>query len=107
MSTWQIEWRGRTWTDDDLTGQHLATLALISGDDRFESLQLTPDEVVAYPTEGYMRLMFMVSALAAVDACNSLDDDDEAQAATVRTLAAVQAATADEIIGCIKFHAVV
>ena len=107
MSAWAIEWRGTTWTDDDLTGQHLATLALISGDDRFESLDITEDEVRVYPSDGYMRLMFMVSAFATVEACNGIDDPDEAQVATTRALAEIQAASADEILGCIKFHAAV
>lgn len=101
--TWTISWGDQSWTDDDLTGQHLATLALISGDDRFESLSLTADEVVDYPSEGYMRLMFMLSAFVTVHVCNGIDDDDAARDATATALADIQNATADEILGCVKF----
>ena len=103
MSSWTITWGDQSWTDDDLTGQHLATLALISGDDRFESLSLTADEVVEYPSEGYMRLMFMLSAFVTVHVCNGLDDDDEAQEATTLALTDVQSSSADSILASIRF----
>jgi len=101
--TWSINWRGDSWTDDDLTGQHLATLALISGDDRFKNLELSEAEVTGYPSEGYMRLMFMLSAFVVVAACNEVADDDAAQAATSVALTEIQAASADEILGSISF----
>lgn len=100
---WTIRWRGCLWTDADLTGQHLATLALISGDDRFDDLSITEAEVRAYPSLGYMRLMNLLCALMAVEACDGIDDPDEAQQAIVEALAEIQAASAEEIIGAVSF----
>ena len=100
--TWSMNWRGDSWTDDDLTGLHLATLALISGDDRFENLELSEADVTGYPSEGYMRLMFMLSSFVVVSVCNGLDDE-AAQSATTAALTEIQAASADEILGSIKF----
>lgn len=103
MAQWRITWGDRSWTEDDLTGQHLATLSLISGDDRFENLLITEDEVRSYPTEGYMRLMFMLATLLAVDAANELNDADEATGAVATSLQTVQQASADEILGALSF----
>lgn len=102
MSAWRITWDGKSWTDDDLTGQHLATLALISGDDRFEDLAITEDEVRTYPGQGYMRLLNMLSALVAVDVAGELPII-EAQEAVVEALGRIHAASADDILGCVAF----
>lgn len=100
---WTIRWRGSEWTDADLTGQHLATLALISGDDRFEDLSITEAEVRAYPSEGYMRLMNMLCALVAVDVSDDTDNPDVAQQRITEALSVIQQASAEEIIGCVSF----
>jgi hypothetical protein len=107
MSGWTITWRGNTWTDDDLTGIHLAQLAIISGDDRFESLSITEDDIRSYPSDGYMRLMFMLSTFVVTAACEGLDHSnvDEATDRTALALRTVQTATADEVLGCITFDA--
>jgi hypothetical protein len=49
--------------------------------------------------------MFLIAAFAAVDACRGLrpDEHDEAQRRTVHALEAVKAATAEEIIGALRF----
>lgn len=100
---WTIRWRGSEWTDADLTGQHLATLALISGDDRFEDLSIPESELRAYPSLGYMRLMNLLCALVAVEACDGIDDPDVAQEAVARALSVIQSASADEILGAVSF----
>lgn len=99
---WTIAWRGNSWTDSDLTGQHLATLALISGDDRFESLDISEGDVRSYPSEGYMRLMHMLSAFVAVDASEGLEALAAGEALT-QAFTEIQAAPAEEIIGSVSF----
>lgn len=101
---WTIEWHGHTWNDADLTGQHLATLALISGDDRFEDLSITEAEVRAYPSLGYMRLINMLSAFVVVEATNGITDPDEAHDAALRALEQVQQASAADILAAVTFH---
>lgn len=100
--SWTITWGDTSWTDDDLTGQHLATLALISGDDRFEDLSITADEIAVYPGEGFMRLMNLIAALVAVEVSGDLDDD-AAQAAVAVALAEIRDASADTILGSVRF----
>ena len=102
VKEWTIRWAGHEWTPNDLTGQHLAALAIISGDDSFGSLELTPDTMIGYPAQGYMRLMFMLSALAGVTACEGLEGD-EAAGMMGRVLASIQAATAEDILASITF----
>lgn len=103
VNGWTIRWQGHTWTDQDVTVEHLATLAIISGDDSFGSLELTPDVIKDYPGEGYMRLVFMLSALAGVAACEGLDGD-EAQGELTIALADIQRASADSVLAAITFH---
>ena len=100
---WTIRWRGQTWTDRDLTGQHLATLALLSGDDRFEDLSITEADLATYPGEGYMRLMNMIGAFVTVAATDGIDDPDDAHEAAVKALARIQRAPAEEILASITF----
>lgn len=98
---WRITWQGKSWTDADLTGQHLAALALISGDDRFESLQVSEDEIRAYPALGHQRLMNMLGALVAVDIAEAFNGDADELAAA---LAEISEAKADVILGCVEFN---
>lgn len=102
LRPWRITWRGSSWTEDDLTGQHLATLAIIAGDDAFDLLRLTPVEAREYPRRGFMRLMYMVSALAVTEATDGLDDED-AQRVLVETLSEIQKAPAEEIVAALSF----
>lgn len=102
-TTWTISWEGRTWTDDDLTGQHLGTLAIISGDDRFQSLQIDEPTMREYPKEGYMRLMNMLATLIAVDAVTDDMDDTRAAEALAQALKSVQQAKADDILDAVRF----
>ena len=102
LPAWTITWRGHSWADTDVTVEHLAALAVISGDDSFGSLNLNPVVIRDYPGEGYMRLVFMLSALAVVEACDGLDGA-EAEAMSVRVLSEIKKATADSVLGCIRF----
>lgn len=102
LPAWTIRWHGHAWSDADLTVEHLAALAVISGDDSFGSLMLDPVVVRDYPGEGYMRLVFMLSALAVVEACRGLEGE-EAQARSTFVLGEIQKASADLVLGCISF----
>lgn len=53
MARWQLDYKGNTWTEDDLTGADLAAIQLLIGGG-FEMIQ---------PTAGPMQLMAMVTAL--------------------------------------------
>lgn len=103
VAGWTITWRGQSWTDDDLTGLHLATLALISGDDRFEDLTITPEEVALYPALGFMRAFNLLRTFVLVAALDGTDGD-EANEIDGRVLDELKAATADELIGAFAFR---
>jgi len=91
---WTIRWRGARWTDADVTGQHLATLALLSGTDEFDSLDIDP-------RHGHQRLMSMLMALVCVQrAQNAVGADDVADTLAV-ALDEVAKASADEILGAL------
>lgn len=102
---WSIHWRGRVWHESDLTVQHLAVIALLTGDDDFATLDLTdPEDHPAWerfrlthaPWRGYMRLFFTLVAFLAVERERG---DGAALAGIVREL---QSATADELLGCLQ-----
>ena len=101
VAGWSLTWQGKTYADADLTGQHLAALALISGDDRFEQLAVTPQELSVYPALGYMRLMNLLGAFVTVDVANEYDGD-EAEVASA--LEEIQKASADDILGSVTFR---
>lgn len=54
---WQLTWSGKTWSEDDLTGAHLAVLVLIHGQD---------DWGVVSPTAGPVRLMAVLATFIAI-----------------------------------------
>lgn len=96
---WSIQWRGNTYGEADVTGQHLAVLALIAGTDDFESLDIDP-------RHGHQRLMMMIAAVAAVASVEALgaDADEGAVADQVaKAVAEVSAASVDEILGALRF----
>lgn len=99
--TWRITWQGRSWTDLDLTGQHLATLALISGDDRFKDLDISEAEIRVYPALGHQRLMNMIAALSVVATSETFGDDTDEIAAALEE---VQKAPAVDIFGAVEFN---
>lgn len=102
---WSIHWRGRVWHESDLTVQHLAVMALLTGDDDFASLDLAaPEDHPAWerfkhahaPWRGYMRLFFTLVAFLAVEREKG---DGAALAEIVHEL---QSATAEELLGCLQ-----
>jgi hypothetical protein len=107
---WRIVWRGRTWADTDLRGKHLATLALLTGgEDSWTSLDLSapPDDTPACgwadlvevndPRRGFVRLMNVLLAFLTVD----YEQGDGAGSA--RAVAEVAEASAEEIVGSLRF----
>lgn len=93
---WTIRWRGSRWTDADVTGQHLATLALLSGSDDFDSLD--PD-----PRHGHQRLMQMIMALVCVQRAENGTEVEDVTHTLAVALDEVAKASADEILGALAF----
>jgi hypothetical protein len=96
---WSIHWRGKTYGEAGITGQHLAVLALIAGTDDFESLDIDP-------RHGHQRLMMMIAAVATVEAVTSLGADVEegaVEAQVAQAVADVSAAPVEEILGALRF----
>jgi hypothetical protein len=93
---WTLEWRGRKWTDADVTGQHLATLALLTGTDDYASLDVDP-------RHGHQRLMSMLMALVSVDRSQGMEDADAVAAMLTEVLQEISKASVDEILGALKF----
>jgi hypothetical protein len=96
---WSITWRGTVYRDTDVTGQHLATLALISGTDDYASLDIDP-------RHGHQRLMMMLTAFVAVAATAGIDtaDPDRIAAEIASAINGVSTATADDILGSLSFN---
>ena len=96
---WSIQWRGNTYGEADVTGQHLAVLALIAGTDDFESLDIDP-------RHGHQRLMMMIASVVAVASVESLGadaDEDDIAGQVAHAVAEVSAASVDEILGALRF----
>lgn len=96
---WSIQWRGIVYGEADVTGQHLAVLALIAGTDDFESLDIDP-------RHGHQRLMMMIAAIVAVDAVEALGPDageDDIAGQVARSVAEVSEASVEEILGALRF----
>lgn len=91
---WAIRWRGSRWTDADVTGQHLATLALLSGTDDFDSLDIDP-------RHGHQRLMSMLMALVCVQRAQGCIDVEDVTNTLAVALDEVSKASADEILGAL------
>lgn len=102
---WSIHWRGRVWHESDLKVQHLAVIAILSGDDAFASLDLTaPEDDATWqrlknthaPWRGYMRLLFTIAAFLAVERERG---DGQAVAQIMHEL---QSASAEEVLSCLQ-----
>lgn len=92
---WSIVWRGRVWRESELTGQHLATLALLTGSDDYETLDIDP-------RHGHQRLMQMIAAFVCVDETAGLADAGDAAEAITLAIQQVSKASADEILGALR-----
>lgn len=61
---WTITWGDKSWSEDDVTGQHLALVVLtMGGDDDWDAVR---------PTSGPIRLMAWIAALVSVDSGRDL-----------------------------------
>lgn len=93
---WTIEWRGRRWHESDLTGKHLALYALLTGSDDYEALDINP-------LHGHQRLMQTITVLVAADDTIGVEDPGAAADVLTRTIDEVSGASADEILGALRF----
>jgi hypothetical protein len=104
--SWRITWRGRSWTDNDLTGQHVAVLAILNSRDDWADLNMTEaiHEAITSVIDGPLRLVNMIIALASVDRSPEGTPEDEAQEVTALTIQEVRAVPMVEIISAIEFN---
>lgn len=93
---WSLHWRGRVYHEADLTGQHLATLALLTGNDDFEALDLDP-------RHGHQRLMQMLMAFLTVEAAGDVVDGDELAGVIATKIDEVSKASVDELLGALVY----
>lgn len=96
---WSLHWRGRTFHESMLTGQHLATLALLTGSDDFEALDIDP-------RHGHQRLMQMLTVFVCIDAVRTSGVDDADQVALMMAAAIdeVSKASVDELLGSLQYE---
>jgi hypothetical protein len=104
--SWRITWRGRSWTDLDLTAQHVAVLVILNGRDDWLDLSMTDavHEAVSGVVDGPMRLVNMVCALVSVDRTPEGTPDELASVATAHAISEVRAVPIVEIISAITFN---
>lgn len=93
---WSLHWRGRTFRESQLTGQHLATLALLTGSDDFAALDVDP-------RHGHQRLMQMLMAFRTVEESAGVEDEDALAAVVAATISEVSTASVDEILGSLRY----
>ena len=95
---WRITWRGQSWAESDLTGQHLAVLALITGRDDYDMLEISP-------VNGHQRLMMLIAACVTVDRTMGADPEspDEIATTVAESVDEVSKASVDEILGALTF----
>lgn len=91
--SWRIEWRGRSFRESDLTGEHLAVLAVLNGQDDWSQL----DMAQVSPTLGPVRLMLMIAAFLVVDA----QTDDPGRIA--ETIDLVRKTPAEALLAALHF----
>lgn len=93
---WRITWRGSSWGESDLKGKHLAVLALMTGRDDWDALEIDP-------RNGHQRLMMMISALVTVDRTEGTDIEDPEVIATqlAESMSEVSEAPAEEILAAL------
>lgn len=92
---WALFWRGRAFSESDLTGQHLAFLALLTGSDEYEALDINP-------LAGHQRLMQMLTAFVCVERTAGLDDPAKAGDEMAAAIKEIAEASADEILGALR-----
>ena len=93
---WSLHWRGRVFREADLTGQHLSTLALLSGSDDYSALDLDP-------RNGHQRLMQMLMAFLTVEASAKTSDPDDLSRVIASMIDVVAQAPVDELLGALRY----
>ena len=95
---WRITWRGDTWAESDMIGQHLSVLALVTGRDDYDMLEISP-------VNGHQRLMMLITAFVTVKRSDDMDPEDTDAVATVvaESVDEVAKATVDEILGALSY----
>ncbi len=92
-AAWAIDWRDRTWTSHDLTGEHTAVVAELLGIapswDWFNPVEL-------HPALGPLQMMALIAAFTIVA------DDVQGAPARQAVLAALKGNTVDELVAAIK-----
>jgi len=84
---WRIEWAGRSYVWEDLTVAHLGIVAVLVGEDQWESL--SPWHID--PNTGYMMAAFLLTAFLAIERAGDADmDDDQAAQLMTEVLAEVR-----------------
>lgn len=91
--TWRIEWGGKSYTWDDLTVGHLALVAMLVGDDSWETL----DPRQLDPTTGYMMAAYLLTAFMAGERVSDDMDDEQSAAVMASVLAEVRTIRASEL----------
>lgn len=90
---WRLKWRGLTFREEDLTGEHLAVLASLNQRDEWSDL----DVAGAYsPTLGPVRLMSMLTAFLVVRSGASTTE------AIAGIVSMVAKASADELLSTLS-----
>lgn len=98
LDAWSLHWRGRVFSESMVTGQHLATLALLTGSDDYANLDIDP-------RFGHQRLMQMLTVFVCIDAVRTsgVTDADQVALLMADAIDEVSKASADELLGSLHF----
>ena len=94
---WVIRWGDHSLSESEVTGEHLALLVLLNGEDTWADCDLS-DIATADPTIGPARLISWITVMVAV--AEQLEDFDELS----QLIAGVRAASATDIISSLHRH---
>lgn len=92
---WRIDWRGRSWNSNELTGQHAAVIAeLLDTPPSWEWMH----PALMHPGYGPLQTMSLIAAFVVID------DEVVGKSARAAVLKAVQEATADELLAAVTIE---
>lgn len=91
---WVITWEGQRFTEQDVTGEHLAYIALLTGVDSWEHIAL--DELD--PSIGPLRLMWLITAFVAVR--DEIIDSEPLG----ELIQSTRALSAEQLLDCLTFE---
>lgn len=93
---WSLTWKGRTFHQDDLTGEHLAFLALLTGWDGWH--HATPDDIADMnPATGPVRTMNLLAAFVCV--ADALEEPEQIAA----VIQDIRATSVSDLLDSIRF----